>query len=232
MENWKDIKDFEDYYEVSDLGNVRSKVSQQVLVPFLNSRGYLHVDLHYVKPYKRVAIHKLVMETFNPEGYFKDADIDHKDGNKQNNAFTNLEYVTHAENVLRHYRGKAEPMVAVSPTGEKYEFLVISEFAREHGLEFRHVSACLKGKLAHHKQWVFYLKSEGKPKREKEEGVKSNKPRVFIATSPEGEVLEGINQRIFAEEHGLQRRQINACLNGRMKTHKGWAFKFKEETNE
>ena len=25
MENWKDIKEFEDYYEVSDLGRVRSK---------------------------------------------------------------------------------------------------------------------------------------------------------------------------------------------------------------
>jgi hypothetical protein len=229
MENWKDIKGYEEYYEVSDLGNVRSKVSGDLLKPFSGSRKYLSVDLGYIGKPKRVKLHKLVMETFNPEGYFKGADIDHKDGNKQNNTFTNLEYVTHAENILRHYRGKAEPMIAVSPTGDKYEFLAISEFAREHGLEFRHVSACLKGKLAHHKQWVFYLKSEGKPKREKVEGVKSNKPRVFIATSPNGEAIEGLNQRTFAEEHDLSRRQINACLNGRMKTHKGWAFKFKEE---
>lgn len=223
MENWKDVKDYEDYYEVSDLGDVRSKVSGKILTPFINSRGYGHVDLHYNKK-RRVPVHVLVMETFNPEGYFEGADIDHKDGNKQNNRLSNLEYVTHAENVLRHYQSKAEVMVGVSPDGELHEFLVISEFARQHGLEFRHISACLKGKLPHHKQWVFYFKSEGKPKMVAEK--KDNKPKLVIATSPTGDTYEFLNQRIFAEEHGLERRQINAVLNGRQKSHKGWKFVF------
>lgn len=227
MEQWKDIKGFEDYYEVSNLGNVRSKVSERKLKPFANSRGYLQVDLYFLKPSKRIPIHQLVMQTFSPDGYFEGADIDHKDGNKHNNALSNLEYVTHAENVLRHYKSKAELMIGVSPNGEEFEFLVISEFARNNGLEFRHVSACLQGKLAQHKGWKFYYKSEGKPRMTAQKKDNSNKK--CIATSPDGTAYEFLNQRIFAEERNLSRRQINACLNGRSGSHKGWTFHYKEE---
>lgn len=223
MEQWRDVKGYEGYYEVSDTGKVRNKVYGNMLKPTENSRGYLFVDL-YNSGRKTYPIHKLVMEAFNPDGYFEGADIDHKDGNKKNNAFSNLEYVTHAENVLRHYRKANEPAIGISPDGEMYEFLIISEFAREHDLDFRHVSACLKGKLNQHKGWKFYYKSEGKPRKVENNRSKSGKVKKCIAVSPDGDTYEFMNQRKFADEHGLSRRQINACLNGRSGSHKGWTF--------
>lgn len=62
-----------------------------------NTSGYpiIHLDKTYT-------IHKIVAETFLgpvPDGL----EIDHRDGDKSNNNVTNLEYVTHAENMRRRY---------------------------------------------------------------------------------------------------------------------------------
>ncbi len=52
---------------------------------------------------KRVMIHRVVAELFlpNPE---KKRTVNHKDGNKQNNAVSNLEWATHSENHLHSFR--------------------------------------------------------------------------------------------------------------------------------
>ena len=60
-------------------------------------KGYVIISLSKPKhtPYK---LHRIVWETFNgeiPDGY----EIDHIDGNKQNNVLSNLRCVTHIENM-------------------------------------------------------------------------------------------------------------------------------------
>lgn len=50
--------------------------------------------------------------------------------------------------------------------------------------------------------------------------------RYFEALSPSGQRLLGHNQTEFAKAHGLSFRCINHCLQGRMKTHKGWTFNY------
>ena len=68
-----------------------------VLCKQTNYNGYLRICV--VKPsHKLLRVHRLVWETFNgeiPNGY----EIDHFDGNKQNNALSNLQCVTHTENM-------------------------------------------------------------------------------------------------------------------------------------
>lgn len=62
-----------------------------------NSAGYYIITLDHT-----FTIHEIVADTFigpRPEGM----EIDHKDEDKSNNNVTNLEYVTHAENMRRHY---------------------------------------------------------------------------------------------------------------------------------
>lgn len=62
-----------------------------------NSAGYYIITLDHT-----FTIHEIVADTFigpRPEGM----EIDHKDEDKSNNHVTNLEYVTHAENMRRHY---------------------------------------------------------------------------------------------------------------------------------
>lgn len=110
-EIWKPIKDFEDSYEVSNKGRVRSLdrfVSQwngrqninrvqkgKIMNPACNGIGYLQVKLSKEGKYVSKYVHRLVIETFY---YESGLDVNHIDHNKTNNILSNLEYVTKSEN--------------------------------------------------------------------------------------------------------------------------------------
>ena len=101
MEIWKDIKDYEGYYQISSEGNVRNVKTQQILKGDTNNLGYRRVTL-YTPIRKRFFIHRLVALHFC-EGYSEELVVNHKDGNKQNNNYLNLEWVTRSENDLHAY---------------------------------------------------------------------------------------------------------------------------------
>lgn len=103
MEIFKDIPGFGDY-KVSKLGNVKSfrysKYSDgKMLKPVLRSDGYLVVTLYKEGKEKKKKIHRLVAETFIPNP-LKKKTVNHKDGNKQNNNISNLEWATVLENII------------------------------------------------------------------------------------------------------------------------------------
>ena len=101
MEVWKDIKDYEGYYQISSEGNIRNIKTQQILKGDTNNLGYRRVTL-YTPIRKRFFIHRLVALHFC-EGYSEELVVNHKDGNKQNNNYLNLEWVTRSENDLHAY---------------------------------------------------------------------------------------------------------------------------------
>ncbi len=110
MEIWKDIENYEDYYQVSNLGNVRNKITNKILVGDTNNVGYRRVSL-YQPLCKRFFIHRLVAYHFC-DNYSSDKVVNHKDGNKQNNCADNLEWVTRSENDLHAFKNnlrKAHP---------------------------------------------------------------------------------------------------------------------------
>ena len=106
MEVWKPIKDYEEFYEVSNYGRIRSK-DRIKKVPFgrfgiqkgkviklqLNSRGYVRVVLSNQFGKKAFLVHRLVAAAFieNPDGL---PVINHKDFNPLNNNADNLEWTT------------------------------------------------------------------------------------------------------------------------------------------
>ena len=108
-EIWKDIEGFENLYQVSNLGRVRSLdhyvknghgrriVHGKILKPFKSSHGYLFVALG--KNAKHRSVHRLVASAFiqNPNNF---PDVNHKDENKSNNVYTNLEWCNHSYNAL------------------------------------------------------------------------------------------------------------------------------------
>lgn len=110
-EEWKPIIGF--CNEVSNLGRVRSvthvsgngKTYQgKILKPIITKSGYVNVCLITGNDETRITkrVHRLVAEAFcdNPED--KD-EINHKDGNKENNRAENLEWVTRSENAQHAY---------------------------------------------------------------------------------------------------------------------------------
>jgi hypothetical protein len=99
-ESWKEITNYVGLYEVSTLGNIRSKL--KILKPFLNSRGYLYVNLCKDGKRKTISIHRLVAQAFIININNK-PQINHIDGIKTNNISTNLEWTTNAENTQHAY---------------------------------------------------------------------------------------------------------------------------------
>ena len=111
MEIWKDIQGFEGLYEVSNYGQVRSKTREvkrsdkkrgfyKSKTKALNkdNKGYLRVTICKDGTPKTFKVHRLVASNFigNIEGF----DINHIDGNKQNNLVSNLEICTTKQNCI------------------------------------------------------------------------------------------------------------------------------------
>lgn len=103
QEIWKDIKYYEGLYQVSNLGRVKSLITNKIKTQYNCNSGYLRVGLF--KNYKRenALVHRLVAKTFIKNELNK-KQVNHIDGNKSNNVVTNLEWVTPSENLIHAYK--------------------------------------------------------------------------------------------------------------------------------
>lgn len=93
----KDIKEFKDY-TIDTEGNVYSKRKHKYLKQTINKYGYCKVTLQKDKYKKMYSVHRLVAEAFIPN-YNKLPQVNHIDGNKQNNHVANLEWCTAKHNM-------------------------------------------------------------------------------------------------------------------------------------
>jgi hypothetical protein len=102
MEIWKDIEGYEGLYQVSNLGNIKSlnynhTGKEKLRKTNIDKHGYLGVVLYKNKKSTRKKIHRLVAFHFC-EGYGENLVVNHKDEDKTNNVWTNLEWITQKEN--------------------------------------------------------------------------------------------------------------------------------------
>lgn len=89
-------------YEITVDGRVRNAKTGKELKPHLNPSGYLIICLHGSTRGRTFSIHRLIAEQFVP-GADDDLQVNHKDGNKLNNAPSNLEWVTQSQNALHRF---------------------------------------------------------------------------------------------------------------------------------
>lgn len=168
MEIWKPVKDFEGFYEVSNMGRVKSlsrtvqhkhsgkyTFKERILKPNPVKGGYHQVTLN--KNSKRYSkyIHVLVMQMFVGEKT-KGYEVNHIDENVTNNKLENLEYLTPKENnnygnrtikaTSKLLNGKkSKPVIGTSIDGKtKIEFPSMNE-ARRQGFG-THISDAINGK--------------------------------------------------------------------------------------
>lgn len=104
-EEWKDIEGYEGKYQVSNMGRIRSVdryiqcgsmtrfFKSRMLALVISNKGY--VCVRFLE--KSFSVHRLVAKAFVP-GYFQGAQVNHKDENKLNNRWDNLEWMTAEDN--------------------------------------------------------------------------------------------------------------------------------------
>ena len=139
MEEWRPIPNWENLYEVSNLGRVRSKINGNIRTLDKNNCGYYRITLYNHPRRERIFIHRLVASVFIPVNDYN-KQVNHIDGDKSNNTVYNLEWVTQSENEIHAIRNNLKGVWRGEFAVEYNDnlFAVIkcnqSEFARELGV--------------------------------------------------------------------------------------------------
>lgn len=102
MEIWKDIEGYEGFYQINCNGHVKSLRTGKTLKPG-TINGYYSITLCVNFLHKSFLVHRLIAKSFIPNPDNKPC-INHKDGNRKNNALDNLEWCTQLENVRHAFR--------------------------------------------------------------------------------------------------------------------------------
>ena len=118
MEEWRDIQGFEGYYQVSNMGRVKSvertvwdsrgcyrTVSEKIRKGRKNIDGYLFLTLHKDGKKKHCRVNRLVAQAFlpNPDNL---PEVNHKNEDKTDNRVENLEWCSHSYNINYGARNK------------------------------------------------------------------------------------------------------------------------------
>lgn len=180
---WKQIEGYEGYYEVSDSGEVRSldryivdstgkkrllKGSVMKLTESKTKRkgnGYSVVNLRKNHTSWVVPVHVLVARAFIPNPYDMPT-VNHKDGDKQNNCVSNLEWVSYSDNNahalrtgLRNPRGNV--IIQYTLDGEYVAtYKSACEAERVTGFSRGAISHCLNGRTNQSFGYVWRKQSE------------------------------------------------------------------------
>lgn len=108
-EQWCDFTNskFKPYYQVSNTGKVRNKITKRYLKQRHDNRGYVKVALSLNLPYKKntqIGVHRLVALTYIPnDDPVNKTTVNHKDYDKDNNCVENLEWMSNSDNVKESY---------------------------------------------------------------------------------------------------------------------------------
>lgn len=170
MEEWRDVVGFEAYYQVSNLGNVRSKdrvydrpkghtgrkVNKGRQLKLQTSwDGYHYVALWVSNKMKRARVNRLVAMAFIPNPLSLPC-VNHINEIRDDNRVENLEWCTYRQNtshrncIRKFVHGKKRPIVAIDESGRKLWFESAQD-AAEYGFSESSIRHCLAGRMKKHK---------------------------------------------------------------------------------
>ncbi len=167
VETWKDIKDYEGRYQASDLGMVKTfvqafKTNKGVLKYGIDTNGYPIVKLYSNGKGRTRKVHRVIAETFieNPNNL---PQVNHKDGNKLNNAVENLEWCDQSHNMkhairtglIKKHFGEQSSQAKftekqINELRAKHPQFTMKELAIEYGMSKTNVCDIIKRKIWNH----------------------------------------------------------------------------------
>ena len=158
-EIWKDIKDYEGRYQISNLGRVKSNRyndirKEKLMTPYKNTSGRFVVRLRK----KMFLVSRLVAIAFIPNPLNK-SEVNHINGIGTDNRVKNLEWCTPKENMQHAFRtglakgkkgienNQAIPVINIKT---KHIFETITHAANHYKISMQHLASCLRGDKTNH----------------------------------------------------------------------------------
>lgn len=238
-EVWKDIKGYEGKYQVSNRGKIRSLVhGNRIRKTVINNRDkYEYVSLFSNKVHTH-KVHRLVAEAFIPNPEHK-PQVNHINGNKQNNYVENLEWVTAKENnrhaIVTGLRKKNNSKI-VNQYDLNGNFIKnwhsIRTIEKELKIANSSITACCKGKLktAGGFTWRYYneeTKNNNINIDLTNRFFKSERARKVEQYDLEKNYIKTWNSlREIERKTKMSHSNISDCCKGKYKTVYGYIWRF------
>lgn len=104
MSEYRKLKSLKFLYEINEDGVIRNVKSKKVVKGYVEKNGYVRVRFENkcLDGVVRTTVHQLLAEAFIPNPENK-SEVNHIDSNRANNTLSNLEWVTHSENMKHAY---------------------------------------------------------------------------------------------------------------------------------
>lgn len=153
MEIWKavNLPLYKDYYEVSNMGRLRSKRTMKILKGGHDKDGYIINILCVNGLRKTVKRHQLVMHAFTTMPKDKPV-INHKNEIKDDNRLSNIEWCNSHYNLMygtgverTHEKERKPVVVRFIPTGHTYKFNSLLDVCSLLGVDVSNASKCARG---------------------------------------------------------------------------------------
>lgn len=135
-EIWKYIPGWEGVYQISNMGRVKSfkQTSNGKILSLVNRNGdYFSVVLQGVgKKRQSARVHRLVAEAFipNPDNL---PEVNHIDGNKQNNRVENLEWCSRSRNVIHSIEMHPEQLLGMISYNKSIRPRCVAQISKKSG---------------------------------------------------------------------------------------------------
>lgn len=169
-EIWKDIEGYEGLYKVSNKGSISSYNKYiehrggkrfrkgKIMKPAITPKGYKRIRLSKNGTGKSFMLHRLVAQAFIPNLEGK-PQINHIDGNKENNVIDNLEWCTNGENQVHAWKyglnkgvtgmfkgenNRNAKKIICTTTGEVFNYIKLA--SKKYEIDRTSISKCCNGK--------------------------------------------------------------------------------------
>lgn len=220
-------------YSVTQDGTVINNNTNYTLKGQKNKvNGYWSVNITVPGDKKRLYIHRMVAETFKPNPNSKNLEVNHIDGNKDNNHIDNLEWVTSAENKQHARENNLNSSKPVYCFDDDLNLVVsyrsIMDAYRVTGYSTAQISsACnMEPKV---KSYNYYWSFDSNPNFTIKK-ISSGKEKPVLQYDLNGNLLnEYPSMSEAARQLQCSRTHIGSACNGRIKSYKGYIWKYKNK---
>lgn len=212
-EEWKKIEDFN--YEISNFGNLRSLNSGKLRKLQIDKDGYNVITIWKDGKSYFKRINRLVAEAFIPNPYNLPI-VNHKDENKKNNCFDNLEWCTVGYN---NFYSKARAIIQLDLNGDFIcEYESIKDAEVKTGFASSHIQDCCSDIKTHCKtykgfQWL-YKENYNPNKNYKIDNPMPNRGKQIGQYDLDDKFIKIYEKLARVKDDGYDERYVSECCSG------------------